>query len=283
MTRLVETESVCRSFGDVLAVDRVTFAVEPGEVVGLLGANGAGKSTLIRMLLGLLPATSGRVRLFGAAPSREGRSRLGYVPQGLGLYPDLTVAENLAFVANAFGSSPPELGSLDAYADRRIGDVSLGVQRRVAFAAALSHGPELLVLDEPTSGVGPIGRAELWNTIGDTAAGGAGVLVSTHYMDEAEQCDRLVMLVGGRVIAEGTASSITGRVQSVEITTDDWVTALALLDDAGMHPSMVGTRLRVTDRSVDEIESLLSHAGIDGSVAPVAAGFEEAFVALAGS
>jgi ABC-2 type transport system ATP-binding protein len=284
MNPLVETRGVTRRFGDVVAVDGVSLDVRPGEVVGLLGANGAGKSTLIRLVLGLLPADGGSIALFGGPPSRSARSRLGYVPQSLGLYPDLTVAENVAFVADAFGGPRPTLpDDLAVVAGRRIGDVSLGIRRRVAFAAALSHEPELLILDEPTSGVGPIGRAELWTTIAEAAAAGTGVLVSTHYMEEAEQCDRLVMLVSGRVVATGSASDIVGSVESVEIRADDWPAALGALDAEGMRPSLVGTRLRVTGRTPDEVRDALARRGVNGEVGPVRAGFEEAFVALSAS
>ena len=161
--------------------------MKPGEIVGLLGANGAGKTTLIRMLLGLLPASAGEVALFGAEPSRETRRRIGYLPQGLGLYDDLTPAENLEFSAAVFGGGrdgdkPPGLpAALRSYGERSSVSLPLGVQRRVAFAQVLSHRPDLLILDEPTSGVDPLGRARLWDTITDAAAAGAGVLVTTHH------------------------------------------------------------------------------------------------------
>ena len=153
---------VCR-FGRLTAVADVDLEVHAGEVVGLLGANGAGKTTLIRLLLGLLHPTSGAVRLFGRAPSRAGRLRLGYVPQGLGLWGDLSVQENLAFSARAFGSAVPALDpELEALRDTLVRDLPHGLRRRLAFAAALAHVPELLVLDEPTSGVDPAARARLW-------------------------------------------------------------------------------------------------------------------------
>jgi ABC-2 type transport system ATP-binding protein/ribosome-dependent ATPase len=218
---LAEAREVVRRFGTFAAVDRVSLEVRPGEVVGLVGANGAGKTTLIRMLLGLLPPTEGAVRLFGRPPSRATRSRLGYVPQSLGLYEDLTVRENLAFASAAFGSKPPPLPEeLRGAADRLLGTVSLGVQRRVAFAAALAHRPRLLVLDEPTSGVDPIGRGELWRTIREAVEAGAGALVTTHFMEEADHCDRVVVMAGGRVVAEGTMDEIVGRAQSVSVRSD---------------------------------------------------------------
>ena len=166
MTELpAQAVAVTRTFGHFVAVDRVDLAVHPGEVVGLLGANGAGKTTLIRLLLGLLRASGGQVLLFGEPPSRRTRSRIGYVPQNLGLYDDLTPAENLAFSAAAFGEGP-EATALPAplrpYGGTVVGALPLGVQRTAAFAEALAHRPDLLVQDEPTSGVDPLARARLW-------------------------------------------------------------------------------------------------------------------------
>jgi ABC-type multidrug transport system ATPase subunit len=278
---IVQVEAVSRRFGDNLAVDRVSLAITPGEVVGLLGANGAGKSTLIRMILGLIPATSGRISLFGAAPSRSSRARLGYVSQGLGLYADLTVAENLAFVASAFGvPAPPLPRELDGIADRMVGQVSLGYRRQVAFAAALSHGPELLVLDEPTSGVGPLGRSELWGTIGAAAERGAAVLVSTHYMEEAEQCDRLIMMSNGRAVAEGTSRDMSASVTAIEIDTPEWAATLAALRAAGLRAALVGSSVRVVGADLGAVTEALRRAGVDASVHETEAGFEEAFVAM---
>src|SRR5512134_4095058 len=216
MTPLAQTAGVSRRFAHLLAVDGVGLGVDPGEVVGLLGANGAGKTTLIRILLGLLPPSGGAVRLFGVSPSRETRRRIGYVPQGLGLYDDLTPRENLAFAGAVFGGEPGTLPpTIASMADVPVGRLSLGVQRRVAFAQALAHRPDLLVLDEPTSGVDPLARARLWETIRDASDAGAGALVTTHHMDEAEECDRLVVMADGRVVAEGTVAEIVGAARVV--------------------------------------------------------------------
>jgi ABC-type multidrug transport system ATPase subunit len=280
--RLAVAEHAVRRFGAFTAVDDVGLEVRAGEVVGLLGANGAGKTTLIRLILGLLHPTSGRALLFDSAPSRSTRGRLGYVPQGLGLWEDLTVAENLAFSARAFGSPPPVLEpDLARASDVLVRDLPLGLRRRLAFAAALAHAPGLLVLDEPTSGVGLGARAALWETIHRTAAGGAGVLVTTHHLDEADQCDRLVLMAAGRVVAEGTAVSIVGDGEAVAVQTEHWDSAFAALSAAGLPAALVGRGLRVPGGDPATVRSALEAAGVPASLTIVPATFEETFVRLA--
>jgi ABC-2 type transport system ATP-binding protein len=271
-----------RRFGELLAVDHVDLEVDAGEVVGLIGANGSGKTTLIRLLLGLLPPTAGRVRLFGEPPSRRTRARLGYLPQSLGLYEDLTVAENLAFSTAAFGVHDAALeGDLAAVRGVLVRDLPLGLRRRVAFALALGHHPALLVLDEPTSGVDPLQRARLWDTIRASAEGGAGVLVTTHHMSEAEQCDRLVVLASGRVAAEGTMDQVVDGTRAVEVRSGRWEEAFTALDAAGLPVSLVGRTLRVPGADPGAVGGLLVDAGVDADLDEVPASFEEAFVVLA--
>lgn len=283
MSALISTNQLTKRFGDLVAVDHVDFDLHAGEVVGLLGANGAGKTTVIRMILGLERPTSGTVSLLGGPPSREARARLGYVPQSLGLYNDLTVSENLEFVAEAFGTRMIALGSdLAGISDRTVGSISLGFRRRVAFAAALLHDPELLILDEPTSGVGPLGRAELWDDIGSAATNGVGVLVSTHYMEEAEQCDRLVMMSDGGVVATGRASDLTANIEVVQIDSDDWARTLEALTSVGAQVSINGGAVRAVGMDRGDVEAILQASNIEATTRIVAAGFEEAFVALAG-
>jgi ABC-2 type transport system ATP-binding protein len=272
---------VCR-FGSLAAVADVDLELRSGEVVGLLGANGAGKTTLIRLLLGLLRPSSGRALLFGRPPSRKTRRRLGYVPQGLGLWEDLTVAENLAFSAGAFGAVPPALEpDLAASSGTLVRDLPLGLRRRLAFAAALAHEPELLVLDEPTSGVGLGARAALWDTIHRSAAEGAGVLVTTHRLDEAGQCDRLVLMAGGRIVAEGTLSGIVGDGTAVAVHAERWDEAFAALADAGLSAALVGRDLRVPGGDEQGVRAALAAGEVHADVAVVPATFEETFVRLA--
>jgi len=263
-------------------VDDVSMHVQPGEVVGLLGANGAGKTTLIRMLLGLLPVTSGGVELLGGPPDREHRCRLGYVPQGLGLYGDLTVRENLSFSAGAYGSAEPELPpALAGRADVLVRELPLGAQRQVAFLAALAHSPEVLVLDEPTSGVDALARAALWDTIRGQAEHGAGVLVTTHYMQEAQQCDRLLLMSNGQLVAQGSEADIIGATTAVAVRTGDWAQAFAALNAAGAPVMLAGRAIRVANANPGELQDVLKAAGIQAILQPVPATIEERMLVLA--
>jgi len=280
MDILAEARGASRRFGPVTVVSAVDLVIRRAEVVGLLGANGAGKTTFIRLLLGLLRPSDGVIKLFGSPPSIATRRRVGYVPQTLGLYAGLTVAENWSFTAAAFrrsAASVPE--GISGWQHELVGGLPLGAQRQVAFAVALSHQPELLILDEPTSGVGPLGRARLWEGIRQSASRGAGVLVTTHNMEEAEQCDRLVVMVAGRVVAQGTAAEIIGDRTVAEVRCDEWNRGFALLDANGFPVQLHGKTLRVAGNSA-AVAGLLSGAGIDATVEVVPADLEEAFVAM---
>lgn len=278
---LARVDDVYKRFGDVEAVRGVTLSVEAGEVVGLLGANGAGKTTVIRCLLGLTTPTSGTVSVMGSAPGREVLRRVGYVPQGLGLYTDLTLAENLSFRRGVFRVGTPtgavDLGDLDASVP--VGQLPLGLQRRASFTAALSHQPELLVLDEPTSGVGVLGRARLWDTIREAAERGVGALVTTHHLEEAEQCDRLVMLAGGTVVAEGRVDDIIGGRVAVVVDGSDPVLSFDRLASAGFAPSLSGNSVRVAHARLHDVRDALADLeGVNARLSP--ATLEEAFVDL---
>lgn len=267
-------------FGQFTAVSGVDLTVARGEILGLLGANGAGKTTLIRMLVGLLRPTCGAIRLFGAPPSLRTRRRVGYVPQTLGLYGGLTVAENWSFTAAAFrNTGVPLPEGISAWQKELAGDLPLGAQRQVAFAIALAHRPEFLVLDEPTSGVGPLGGARLWEGIREAADAGAGVLVTTHNLEEAEQCDRLMIMADGVVVAKGTSDDITAGLKVCEVSADDWTRAFALLDAAKLPVELHGTTLRVGG-TPETVRDALAPAGIGFTIGEVSANLEEAFVAI---
>jgi ABC-2 type transport system ATP-binding protein/ribosome-dependent ATPase len=273
----VVARNLSRAFGSFVAVHAVDLDVDAGEVVGLVGANGAGKTTLIRMLLGLLEPTAGQIRLFGGRQTRLQRRRVGYVPQNLGLYRDLTARENLEFRAEVFSApmSPdaPVNGDL-------VGELPLGLQRRIAFLAATQHDPELLILDEPTSGVSPLARAALWDMIRARAEAGTAVLVSTHYMDEAEQADRLVLMSQGRVAAHGSLAAIVGDRTAVEVTADRWADAFGVLDRPHRKIALAGRAVRVLAESPDVVAGELVDAGIEASVLVVPATLDEAMVVI---
>ncbi|MDP8971235.1 MAG: ABC transporter ATP-binding protein [Actinomycetota bacterium] len=279
MSAIVAAE-VTRRFGTVTAVEGVSLEVQAGEVVGLIGANGAGKTTLMRVLLGLLDPHGGFVQLAGGPPSRLTRRRVGYVPQGLGLWPDLTVAEHLRLAAAAYDTSlrPPGDEGVTAAADRLVGDLPLGLRRRAAFTVALAHRPDVLILDEPTSGVDPLARAGLWNVIRQAAEEGAGVLVSTHHLDEAARCDRIVLLSDGRVAASGSASELTADHSAVRVIAPRWNAAWARLEDAGLPVLPAGRALRIPGADPDHIEQIL--ADRDAQVAAVPATLEEVLLTV---
>ena len=207
------------------------------------------------------------------------------MPQGLGLYRDLTVGENLAFIARVYGTDPPPLGPLASIEGTVVGDLPLGSRRRVAFVAALCHSPDLLILDEPTSGVGPLGRSALWETIHESADRGAGVLVSTHHMDEAEQCDRLAFILYGRIIAEGQPGELKqgllGRILEVDTHADPF----AILPEAKAHAAvedvyLFGTRLRLVANPSTVHEATQYATGL-GSFTLARPSLEDVFVSLA--
>ncbi|ACY21942.1 ABC transporter related protein [Gordonia bronchialis DSM 43247] len=279
---VLRAAGVTRRFGDFTAVDDVTMSVAAGEVVGLLGANGAGKTTLMRMLLGLLQTTEGAVEMLGGPPDQKRRARMGYVPQGLGLWRDLTVRENLEFSGRAYGlarTEPP--AEFDAVADTLVGDLSLGVQRQVAFAVALAHKPEVLLLDEPTSGVDALARASLWDTIREQSKQGVGVLVTTHYMEEAQQCDRLLLMSSGRLVAQGSERDVVGDTTAVAVRTADWAGAFRVLNDADVPVILDGRAIRVADTEPDRVRRVLVDAGMDATITSVPATIEEKMLVLA--
>ena len=222
----IQVRDLTRRFGNFTAVDQVTFDVAHGEIFGLLGPNGAGKSTIFRMLCGLLRPSAGKALVVGQdlmRASAMARARIGYMAQRFSLYGELTVTGNLLFFARVYGLPWADRqrvvdDALDRFelrpvADARSGDLPLGVKQRLALAAALLHGPDILFLDEPTSGVDPLTRRAFWARIGGLADAGVTVLVTSHFMDEAEYCDRLAIISGGRMIASGTPSALRASVR----------------------------------------------------------------------
>jgi ABC-2 type transport system ATP-binding protein len=217
----VLVENLSRSFGDFVAVDRVSFGVTKGEIFGFLGANGAGKTTTIRMLCGLLLPTSGQASVGGYdiyTQSERIKSNIGYMSQSFSLYEDLTVRENIQFYGGIYGLTRKEITQKTAEllselelgdkADLLTGALPLGWKQRLALSTALLHDPGILFLDEPTSGVDPASRRNFWQLINRLAADGKTVFVTTHYMQEAEYCQRISIMVAGRIVELDTPAAL---------------------------------------------------------------------------
>ena len=226
---VIAVHDLSRRFGDFYAVKGISFSARRGEIFGLLGANGAGKSTTFRMLCGLLPASGGNLQVAGVDLRRaaaRARGRIGYMAQRFSLYGNLSVLENLHFFASAYGLAGGERRTRIGWALRGFGledvkdaastDLPLGYKQRLALAAALMHHPEILFLDEPTSGVDPLARREFWRHINALAESGVTVLVTTHFMDEANYCDRLVIMADGEILAEGTPEAMKAQFRTPE-------------------------------------------------------------------
>jgi ABC-2 type transport system ATP-binding protein len=210
----ITVKNLTRRFGDFTAVDSITFDVEAGEVFGFLGANGAGKTTAIKMLIGLLAPTSGSAHVAGldvATQTEQIRRRIGYMSQKFSLYEDLTVLENIALYGGIYGLTSKQIAERSTVmletlglTDQLVGKLTLGWKQKLAFSVALLHEPAVVFLDEPTGGVDPITRRQFWELIYGAAARGTTVFVTTHYMDEAEYCDRVSIMVDGRIVTLGS-------------------------------------------------------------------------------
>jgi ABC-2 type transport system ATP-binding protein len=237
---VIHTEQLSRRFGDLVAVRNVSLSVQQGEIFGVLGPNGAGKSTTIRMLCGILNPTGGKGSVLGYDIQRESekiKSRIGYMTQRFSLYEDLTVIENLQFYGGIYGLSGSqlrqrieqvlELSGLQARRKQIAGTLSGGWKQRVALASSTIHQPPLLFLDEPTAGVDPVSRRAFWDQIHRIAAAGTTVLLTTHYMDEAERCHRLAFIFGGELLDVGTPEQIVERraLRVVELEVDEAIAA----------------------------------------------------------
>jgi ABC-2 type transport system ATP-binding protein len=224
VSNAIEVRGLTRRFGDFIAVDAISFEVREGEVFGFLGANGAGKTTAIRMLIGLLAPSAGQAWVAGfdvLTQSEEVRRRIGYMSQRFSLYDDLTVIENITLYGGIYGLTDGEIGErsddllrrldLSASRDARVHGLPLGWKQKLAFSVAMLHQPRVVFLDEPTGGVDPVTRRQFWEMIYSAAAAGTTVFVTTHYMDEAEYCDRLSIMVDGRIAALGAPSDLKAQ------------------------------------------------------------------------
>jgi ABC-2 type transport system ATP-binding protein len=298
----IVVKNLSRHFGDFKAVDNVSFEVYRGEIFGFLGPNGAGKSTTIRMLNGLLLPTSGAGQVGGWDIIRENaqiKDNIGYMSQRFSLYDDLTAEENLTFFGGVYGLDPDRLKAritevlnLVGLEDRRhdlTRTLPLGLKQRLALASAIIHEPSILFLDEATSGVDPISRRNFWDLIYAMAQEGRTILVTTHYMEEAEFCDRLVLIFQGRIIAQGTPGELKGKVTEtiLAIYPDNLDNALALIKKLPLvsEVAVFGDGLHIATTRPDETKPAIketltaNHIAYD-RIERVPPSLEDAFISL---
>lgn len=300
MNEVIKVENLTRRFGEFVAVDHVNFAVNEGEVVGYLGPNGSGKTTTIRMLLGLLEPDEGKAAVLGFdafRQSEEVRARTGYMSQKFAIYDDLTVLENLTFYGGVYGITDKariartlELVSLNGHESTLTRSLSAGWRQRLALAIALVHEPKLLFLDEPTSGVDPTARRAFWDLIYELADNGVTILVTTHYMDEAEYCERVGIMRDGKLLAMDTPSNLKRDIipgDVWEVYTEPLEAGLEALPeiDGVLRVGLAGDHLRtITDRGKKRDDLLRALRGRNVTVKDVAVGeptLEDVFISLA--
>ncbi len=302
MTSLLEVRGLRRRFGAVVALDGVDLALHPGELVGLVGPDGAGKSTLLRCLVGVLdpdPAPHGGVASVDGVSWRHSptgaRARLGYMPQQFSLYGDLSVDENLRFFADLFAVPRAAFTArrarllgitrLEAAKDRPAGKLSGGMYKKLAIACALLHDPRALVLDEPTNGVDPVSRRELWALLYEFVKDGVGVLVATAYMDEVARCGRVAMLHQGRVLREGTPAALlagfTGAVLAVKLADRRAFDAIVDDDPRVIAATPAGATLKLVTAAADADALAARLTEVGAEVERGAPDFEDLYLAAA--
>jgi ABC-2 type transport system ATP-binding protein len=294
--------SLVKRFGDTTALQEISFSVAAGEIFGFIGPDGAGKSTLFRILATLLVPDAGTAEVLGRDVVKdlwEIRARVGYMPGRFSLYPDLSVEENLAFFASVFGTTitrergriAPIYAQLEPFKSRRAGALSGGMKQKLALCCALVHRPELLLLDEPTTGVDAVSRREFWELLGQLKASGLTIVVSTPYMDEADRCDRVALIERGKILATDTPSAIAGsfgRPLLAVKATDRYRALLVLRSFPHLHSVFpFGEVLHYSDERKDaapdevaaEVADFLRAKGLEGAeVFPIAAGIEDTFM-----
>jgi ABC-2 type transport system ATP-binding protein len=298
----VRAESLTRRFGTFVAVNGISFEIHAGEIWGFLGPNGSGKSTTIRMLCGVLAPTSGRAEVLGYDVARDPESvklRIGYMSQGSPLWNDLSVEEHLRFYAGLFGiygadrqTAVAEWMERVGLSDRRnalAGTLPGGFRKRLALACTLLHRPKMLFLDEPTSGVDPVSRREFWDIIVGLADEGTTVMVTTHYLDEAEHCNELAFIYGGNIVARGSPAELKRAPDAgvtVEIVAPESVVLLDTVEDEAYvrSASLFGSSLHVTVERGEDVEQLrgfLTRHGVTAAeLRPIAPSLEDIFAGL---
>ena len=296
----IEAENLTKKFGAFTAVDHISLRVRVGENFGLLGPNGAGKTTTIRMITGVIKPTEGSVRVFGVDVVKErGKAirKIGYMPQRFSLYEDLTVEENLMLYGSLQGLRGQHLRErvnelMDRFYLREIrgrmaGRLSGGMKQRLSLAVALVHDPDLLILDEPTAGVDPPLRRKFWEYFKELNKEGKTILVTTHYMDEAENCDRLALMGGGKIIAEGTPKDIKRRAiggELIELRVDGDLDLRGINGLKEVLKNSDDSYLLLVEDSSSFLPEVLRRAELTGvrvrSASPVFVSLEEAFIRL---
>lgn len=300
----IEVTGLTKKFGDFVAVNNVSFEVPRGQIFGFLGPNGAGKTTTIRMLLGLLAPTSGTANVIGFDVVKETevmRKRIGYMTQKFSLYNDLTVAENLDFYGGVYGVAGPKLQERKQYILKMAGltgrerertrNLSGGWKQRLALGAAIIHDPEALFLDEPTAGVDPISRRAFWELIYELAEGGTTILVTTHYMDEAEHCQELVFIQRGNLVAQGSPEVVKVTQMHGDVLEVDTANAgqampllrnLNLFEEVALYGSLIHVVTANAQEHIPLIKQTLTGHGLNvTSVERIAPSLEDVFISSA--
>jgi len=298
----IKTENLTRKFRDLVAVDHLILEVERGETFGLVGPDGAGKTTTIRMLCAIMDPTEGRARVAGfdtVAEAEQIKRRIGYMAQRFNLYGDLSAWENLNFFADVFevrGAERAErierllnFARLAEFRDRRAAKLSGGMQKKLALACTLIHEPELLLLDEPTTGVDPVSRREFWDILSELHLGGTTILVSTPYMDEADRCSRVGLMFKGQMVICDAPANIRARIpgEVVEVRLESWQEARTTLEGMPgvLEIQTYGESLHIlvdsADQRLAEIQDALDSQAVDyRSLRRASARMEEAFISL---
>lgn len=297
----VHAADLTKQFGSFVAVDHVNFDVRRGEIFGFLGPNGAGKTTTIRMLLGLIKPTSGTATVLGfdiVRQTHEVKKRIGYMSQRFSLYDDLTVDENLNFYGRTYGVRGRRLrerkellldmAGLQGRESEQTRNLSGGWKQRLALGAAIIHEPEMLFLDEPTAGVDPISRRTFWDLLYHLAEAGTTIMVTTHYMDEAEHCQNLAFIQFGRIVAQGSPAVIKNtkmRGQVLEIDCDQpalaipALRAMGIFDEVALYGALIHAVAPNLEQRRPEIEAALQQAGVlVRSLDPIAPSLEDVFI-----